>query len=127
MDNRHTIFVLVLVGCVTSTSLDPDVLECEEAPTYLWHSDTPWPRGRIHACQTCAGAAAHFIDRAAELGCEGFFPYEVCTPSGACDYEDFVNHTTQMELAQDCEELDGMLFDPCVRPNPDRYWRPEGD
>lgn len=96
--------ILLATGCYASHPEPPR--ECPNDLPYLFRADDPFPRGRMHACEACA---------LTEEICGRRLP---CTLTGACDYA---------ELVERWERLDCDLEDPCVRPDPDLYWRPEGD
>lgn len=94
---------MLAAGCYASHELEPR--DCPPAPAYFFRHDDP-PRGRIAACDACV---------ITEDLCGRRLP---CTLTGACDYAKLVERWE----AGDCE-----YSDPCTRPDPRFYWRPEGD
>lgn len=125
------VFALLLVGCARAHEAPPELLACPESPyvgeRYLWRGESP-PRGRIWACEACMLAEEEAIARMVALDCPLRATHAVCTPSGACDYATL--HATLGAIARvpSCEALDAIVaLDPCVRPDADTYWRPEGD
>lgn len=101
---RVLLACVLLSGCFASHPEPPR--ECLEELPYFFRRDAPVPQGRMHACEACA--------RTEEI-CGRRLP---CTLTGACDYA---------ELVARWESMDCDIEDPCVRPDPALYWRPEGD
>lgn len=68
------------------------------------------------------------VARMVALGCPLHATHAVCTPCGACDYAALHDTLRAAAHAPSCETLDAIVaVDPCIRPDADTYWRPEGD
>ncbi len=121
---------VLLTACAASHDDAPSLVDCSPrvSPEYLWHDDQPWPRGRLHACETCVRAEDVLLERQVALGCPLLGPAEVCTVGGACDYAASVEHERRARLASSCDELRALARqDPCRRPDGDSYWRENRD
>lgn len=117
-------------GCAASHTEPPILVDCapRTSPVYLFHTDEPWPRGRLHACETCVRIEDALLAREHELGCPLEGPADVCTLDGACDYAAVVEHEARVRAATRCDELAGLATeDPCRRPDSDPYWRDRRD
>ena len=122
---------MLLVGCAQAHEAAPDLLTCPESPyvedRHLWRGETP-PRGRIWACEACALVEEDALARMVGLGCRLRPTHAPCTLTGACDYAALRATLRNVAYASSCEALDALVdVDPCVRPDPDTYWRAEGD
>lgn len=96
---------VLTTGCLAEVEPPPD-RGCPTGLPYLFRRDGPRPIGRMYACEACVMT---------ETICDRRLP---CTLTGACDYAALVARWESM----DCD-----YEDPCVRPDPAHYWRPEGD
>jgi hypothetical protein len=118
-------------GCAGSHGAAPELLECPASPydgdRALWRYESP-ARGRIWACEACARSEEEILARAVELRCRLEAAHEACTLTGACDYAAQVAWEEGVRTADGCDELAALASaDPCLRPDPRVYWRPEGD
>ena len=118
-------------GCYAAHKDGPELLACPETPYVeersLWRHDTP-ARGRIWACEACEESETELLARAVELGCVLPQAHAACTLSGACDYAAHTEWLAEARAAAGCDEIEALAgLDPCVRPDPRAYWRPEGD
>jgi hypothetical protein len=125
------LLVLLLVGCAQAKGAPLELLDCPATPydgaRHLWRGETP-PRGRIWACEACAWVEEDAVSRMVALGCALRPAHGACTLTGACDYAAMHAALRAIAAAEDCEALEALTaLDPCVRPDPDVYWRPEGD
>jgi hypothetical protein len=127
---RHLV-ALLLVGCAQAHEAPLDLLICPETPyegaRHLWRGESP-PRGRIWSCEGCAWVEEEAVARMVVLGCALRPTHAACTLTGACDYAALHATLRAIAAAGACDTLDAIVAsDPCVRPDPDAYWRPEGD
>ncbi len=127
----RSLLALLLVGCAQAHDAPIALLNCPatpyEAARHLWRGETP-PRGRIWACEACSWFEEDAVSRMVALGCALRPAHRACTLTGACDYAALHATLRAVATAGDCEALDAIVaVDPCVRPDPGVYWRPEGD
>lgn len=123
-------FAALLTACASSHGAPPRLVECEPrvSPEYLWHTDLPWPRGRMHACEACVRTEDEVLARQRELGCELRGLGDVCTLEGACEYEALALHWEELRASTSCASLEAWRWqDPCRRPDAEPYWREQRD
>lgn len=127
----HRLLALLLVGCAQAHEAPIELLSCPATPyegtRHLWRGEAP-PRGRIWACEACAWFEEEAISRMVALGCALRPAHHACAVTGACDYAALHGTLHAVAAAGDCDALDALVeTDPCTRPDPGVYWRPEGD
>ena len=128
---RLVVLGLAVTACLSSHETPPELLTCPQTPYVgarsLWRSDAP-PNGRIWACEACAMHEEEVLARAVVLGCPFTGAHDACVLTGACDYPETVAGLALVRSARTCDELAALAgADLSVRPDPDVYWRPEGD
>lgn len=121
--------IVTVTACHASHEEGWDLIECEprSSPPHLFHADEPYPRGRIHACESALRADEEVVVRAVELGCR-MPSRDGWAVDGACDYALALRAWSSLREAASCDELAELAAsDPCTRPDADRYWRELGD